>query len=522
MQLPLIAKQAGLFSAVASAFIVDVQTQIRPDYDEMSFTVLVMLLNATSGIPNQAAIPTAGKPNPAMVEVQAILCSSLASALLAAFLAMLGKQWLNLHVEGSFIDRNRHRELRMRGMIAWRFKFVMECLPLVMQGSLLLLGYALARYFWDVSRTVSSVVIAFTVFGVVFYLFIVSAGTVSKTCPFQTPISIVLRAIREYYREDITEALKTIQHFFTFKGKCGGVVTHCRRIPVASYADEQKREVRADSSCILTMFKITKSPESMVAVMAYIPEITWDARLRSVPLLQVYQTLRGSLWRSADGRILPRPESRETAFASGKALLHLYIQRRCIYGVDDSLTSQVELMDHARQPLGHDNFDGDFDLQSVFYIIDWTFGVEPEIPWSEFDLSDSHHGWLSHILQYRAWDSLQTHGKLAGDVEGFVRYSFTRKTLPSNQVIANCLFVISMVISAAVGRHPPAEELLVKDRRSVFSSCSSCSGLITPQPRIYQAYQRDIRAARRELQAKYTFWRHHLRFRSTVPCGSTT
>jgi hypothetical protein len=62
---------------------------------------------------------------------------------------MLAKQRLILHVEGSFIDRNRHRELRMRGMIAWRFKLVMECLPLIMQGSLLLLGYVLARHFRD-------------------------------------------------------------------------------------------------------------------------------------------------------------------------------------------------------------------------------------------------------------------------------------------------------------------------------------------------------------------------------------
>jgi hypothetical protein len=220
------------------------------------------------------------------------------------------------------------------------------------------------------------------------------------------------------------------------------------------------------------MFKITKSPESMVAIMAYIPEIIWDARLRSIPLLQVYRALRGSLWCSANGRILPRPGSRERAFASGKALLHLYIQRRCLYGTDETLTRQVELMDHASQPLGHDNFDGDFDLQSVFYIIDWTFGVEPEIPWSGFDLSDSHHSWLSHILQYRAWDSLQTDGKLAGDVEGFVRYSFARETLPSKQVIANCLFVISMVISAVLGRRLPVKKLLAKDRRSVSSSLS--------------------------------------------------
>ena len=81
----------------------------------MSFTVLTVLLNATSGVPNQLRVPVASGPKASAVHVQSILFSSLASALLAAFLAMLGKQWLNLHVEGSLIDRSRHRELRMRG-----------------------------------------------------------------------------------------------------------------------------------------------------------------------------------------------------------------------------------------------------------------------------------------------------------------------------------------------------------------------------------------------------------------------
>ncbi|KAF9782673.1 hypothetical protein BJ322DRAFT_1008733, partial [Thelephora terrestris] len=84
---------SGLFSAVASAFIVCVQNQILPDYTKMSFTVLTMLLNATSGVPNDTKLPTATAPDQSSVEVQAVLCSALASSLLAAFLAMLGKQW---------------------------------------------------------------------------------------------------------------------------------------------------------------------------------------------------------------------------------------------------------------------------------------------------------------------------------------------------------------------------------------------------------------------------------------------
>jgi hypothetical protein len=177
---------------VASAFIVCVQNQTLPSYNQISCTALTILLNVTSGIPNDTKVPTATVPDRVSAEVQAVLCSALASSLLAAFLAMLGKQWLNSYTDGSAVDHNRHREFKMSGMITWRFEMVMESLPVIMEASLFQLGYALARYFWDLSRTASLVIIAFFTFGLIFYLFTLVAGTVSEKCPFQTPASAFL------------------------------------------------------------------------------------------------------------------------------------------------------------------------------------------------------------------------------------------------------------------------------------------------------------------------------------------
>ena len=427
----------------------------------MSFTVLTILLNVTSGIPTDVAVPKVTGPDQATVEVQAILCTSLASALLAAFLATLAKQWLNLHVEGSFIDRNRHRELRMRGMIAWHFKLLMECLPLIMQGSLLLLGYALARYFWDLSRTVSSVAIGFTGFGLIFYLFIVFAGTVSKACPFQTPASILFRAILERYGEDI----KTTARRFRNPSGFNQLPTHRGQTPAPSNVsdiDDHHAEVRADSNCISTMFRMTKGSESTIAIMVYIPEITWDKHLDSVPLLQVYQAWRESLWRSADGSISPQPGARERSLLSAKALLYLYHQRRCIHGADKTLANQVKLIHHQRQPLTRSGPNRDFDLESTFHLVDWMFECGSRIPWDEFKLTESHHRWLSHILQYRAWDVLRNGGVLTEDVREFVRDSLNRST-SLDPVVADCLFIINMVL----GYQPKTEEFRIPDRRSV-------------------------------------------------------
>ena len=437
---------------------------MRPDYDQMSFTVLTMLINTTSGKPPQLPIPTFPGPSPSIVQVQSILFASLLSALLAAFLAMLGKQWLNFHLEGSFIDRNRQREQKMRGMITWRFKLVVEFLPLSLQVSLLLLGWALARYLWDVSHIVSFVIIGFTAAGIFLYILIILAGTFSKTCPFQTPISVGIRAIFEFNRKEIEGFFEVVRNTFRPTRSPERLVVHREQLltpTIASDIDDQDSAFRAELRCILTMFRMTKAPDSVEAIMAYITEIVWGDRFKSVPLLQVHQTLRESLLRSTNGKVYPRPGSRDKALWSAKALLHLCNQRRCTYPLDPILPIQVKLIE---QPLGNHGFDHDPDLQSTFYIVDWTLGgTGPDIPWSNLQLSSHHHCWLARTLQYRAWDSLRRQQRLTPDVRGFVGASLSSSGSPT-RVVADCLFIVHMVI----GHHPTLDDLLTRDRRFGF------------------------------------------------------
>ena len=132
-----------------------------------------------------------------MVHVQAILFASLVVSLLSAFLAMLGKQWLNRYastdMRGSAIERSQNRQRKLDGIVRWYFNHVMESLPLMLQAGLLLLGCALSRYLWDINIIVALVVVGMTSFGVTFYLFILIAGAVSESCPYQTPASHILR-----------------------------------------------------------------------------------------------------------------------------------------------------------------------------------------------------------------------------------------------------------------------------------------------------------------------------------------
>ena len=125
-----------------------------------------------------------------------LLYASLLMSLLAAFVAMLGKQWLNRylrHTGGSMIERCGDRQRKSDGLQKWPFRMCMESLPIMLQIVLLLLMCGLSRYMWSVNRAVAWVIISFTILGISFYIGIVVVGTSSYECPFQTPASIGLR-----------------------------------------------------------------------------------------------------------------------------------------------------------------------------------------------------------------------------------------------------------------------------------------------------------------------------------------
>ena len=187
---------------MTSAFIIQIQLQLQPDPNEETATLLCVLIYKVDNTTFGNDIPTvprwSGAPH-IIVQVQAMLYASLATSLFSAFLAMLGKQWLNqyasIDMRGSAIERSQNRQRKLDGIVAWYFDHVMESLPLMLQFALLLLGSALSRYLWEVNMTVALVVLSFTSAGVASYAFFVVAGAASASCPYQTPGANILRHV---------------------------------------------------------------------------------------------------------------------------------------------------------------------------------------------------------------------------------------------------------------------------------------------------------------------------------------
>ena len=185
---------------MTSAFIVEISQQLQSDPTEETAALLRVLIykidNTTFG-GSVPSVPIWTGPPRTIVQVQSILFSSLATSLFSAFLAMLGKQWLNRYasvdVRGSAIERSQHRQRKLNGIMAWYFEYVMEALPIMLQFSLLLLGCALSQYLWTVDTTIATVVLGATSFGALAYMLILIMGTLNESCPYQTPGSHFIR-----------------------------------------------------------------------------------------------------------------------------------------------------------------------------------------------------------------------------------------------------------------------------------------------------------------------------------------
>ncbi|KAJ7923930.1 hypothetical protein B0H13DRAFT_1602144, partial [Mycena leptocephala] len=88
---------AGLFSAVSSAFIIQIQPELQPDPNAQTEALLAFIVQNITGVPLALPPPSISPFQPTAPKVvliaQCLLYFSLFSTLLAALLAVLGKQW---------------------------------------------------------------------------------------------------------------------------------------------------------------------------------------------------------------------------------------------------------------------------------------------------------------------------------------------------------------------------------------------------------------------------------------------
>ena len=197
--------QAGLFSAVTSAFIIQIIPQLQPNPADLTNVLLLRILeqNASFGGIDPLA-PILNVPT-GVVKAQPILFVSLSVTLFVAFIAVLGKQWIHYYTRpttwGNIVDRGKERQVKLAGLRKWGVLLIMESLPVMLQFALLLFGIAITVYLWDLDVSVAEVVLVVTSIGLTFYTSITAAGTIWSDFPFQTPPSLLLPKVLPWAKE---------------------------------------------------------------------------------------------------------------------------------------------------------------------------------------------------------------------------------------------------------------------------------------------------------------------------------
>ncbi|KAJ7468287.1 hypothetical protein B0H11DRAFT_2046138 [Mycena galericulata] len=186
---------AGLFSAVSSAFIIQIQPQFQQQSSPTDSLVLLLAQNITGVAPSMVPM-TPTEPATLIIITQCLLYFSLFSTLLAALLSVLAKQWLvhydSVGERGTIEERGLERQRKFDGMRRWKFDFVMQTFPLLLQSALLLSAAALSIYLWTVHYAIAAIVMALTSLGFVLYTTMVVSALVSPDSPFQTSLTALL------------------------------------------------------------------------------------------------------------------------------------------------------------------------------------------------------------------------------------------------------------------------------------------------------------------------------------------
>ena len=415
------------------------------------------------------AFPEWNGPDSTVVRIQAILYSSLAVTLFVTFTTMLVKQWLNRYASlggGSIIDRGRRRKRKMDGINAWKLNLVMECLPLALQLALLLFGYALSDYLFSINKTIAGVVTGFTLFGALFYLQLTYVATLSYNCPFQTPISLLLRSLLNFdYKKYVKDTLSN--HPALLQVVVQAPLQATPQLPPQPRRlfekDGDQYGYVLDSKCIARMFEMSTEIDTTTAIARYIPEIFWHHGIQDPPLEKLYDAVLECFDRSSGLPIL-KPAFKDKAYLSARALLHIGIQRKYTGGGSDD--DVFEHISRQHKPMGSKRYESDSDTGSTLSIIDHVFGAlntpdgfEP-MGWENLSFTPEHHTWMAHILLHHAWDIIRTQA-LPDYIRKFILHSLRSDPVPQAKIVADCLFIIGLTLG--IGLH--ADDLSVRDKR---------------------------------------------------------
>ncbi|KAG2128253.1 hypothetical protein DEU56DRAFT_819394 [Suillus clintonianus] len=290
---------AGLFSAVNSTFIIGTQPNPGETTNILLLHLIQMTANGTSAVNDISNLSSSTGYPPSTIWTQTLAYASLSFSVLAAFGAVMGKQWLNSYKaargRGSLEARCMQRQRKLDGLEYFHLQTVLQVFLILLQISLLLFGLSLSANMWMQQTTISSVIISTTALGILIYASTIVVSMLRPDSPFQTPGAELLGAICKKF-------LAICVHFLPYRlGRLGRTLT----------PDGTSIKL----SAIRWILETSTHPEVVEAAAAMVPLVQWP---RDLDASAIYARLRDNFEACRD---------REEVFVKcGKAMAHLCSQ----------------------------------------------------------------------------------------------------------------------------------------------------------------------------------------------------
>lgn len=193
--------QAGLYSAVLTAFLIESYKDLQEDPQQ----VVIGLLRQISSQTNNYTItpthvnsstpfsdPSASSFTPQATDIRVNVCwfASLVFSLATASFGILVKQWLReyLAIDHAMAphERARIRYFRTIGLNDWKLFEIAAILPLVLQLALALFFVGLCFFTWSVHHSIGTTSVCLVTGWAAFFILALLAPILSPRCPYKT------------------------------------------------------------------------------------------------------------------------------------------------------------------------------------------------------------------------------------------------------------------------------------------------------------------------------------------------
>jgi hypothetical protein len=151
--------QAGLFSSVLTAFIIESNSALQENTSQVTADDALYYLSQQLHDPTIDAL----KPRPTFrpaasdVRINALWLASLVLSLSAALLAILVKQWLREYMTWTFMSSGKNtvalRRYRDLGWNKWVVRRWRDAIPTLLQAALILFFWGLIEFLWGLPST---------------------------------------------------------------------------------------------------------------------------------------------------------------------------------------------------------------------------------------------------------------------------------------------------------------------------------------------------------------------------------